>query len=130
MASYAQYVKERALASLVTALLHTDLESDTLEVHHRILSLLYYCSDSPLNAAYQPGPVLQLLEEPGQTAHWYSHKITDFSTLVLVHHDGTCRQPLQSLSQHAACCCSVTQMETNTAGCYLSAILSVSLLAV
>ena len=105
MASYAQYVKERALASLVTALLHTDLESDTLEVNHRILSLLYYCSDSPLNAAYQPGPVLQLLQEPGQSAHWYPHKVMEFSTLVLVRYDGSCGQPLQFLGPHAACCC-------------------------
>ena len=105
MASYAQYVKERALTSLVRALLDTDLESDTLEVNHRILSLLNYCSNSPLNAAYQPGFVLQLLQDPGQTAHWYPHKGMEFNNSGNGSTMMDCKQSLYSLSQHAACCC-------------------------
>jgi hypothetical protein len=64
MTSLAQIDKQRALAALSTALITTDLESDTLEASHRILSMLYYASSSPVNARYTPGPLAhQLCEE-------------------------------------------------------------------
>ena len=62
--SHAQYRKAEALSILADAVISTELKSDTLEAPHRILSLLYNVSDSPLNADFAPCEAAQkLLQE-------------------------------------------------------------------
>lgn len=68
MESLAQFRKHRSLAALRSALLGLDLRSDTPEVNHRILSLLYYTAGHPLNVHYDPSQVALELLHPSKPA--------------------------------------------------------------
>ncbi|KAL0024075.1 hypothetical protein WJX79_003630 [Trebouxia sp. C0005] len=54
LASHSQLQKQRALQKLVAALLACKLDSQQLEPHHNLLSLVYWLARRPLESAYIP----------------------------------------------------------------------------
>lgn len=54
LGSHSQLGKQRALSKLVTALLACKLDSQQLEPHHNLLSLVYWLARRPLESVYIP----------------------------------------------------------------------------
>lgn len=54
LGSHSQLHKQRALSSLVAAVLTCKLDSQQLEPHHNLLSLVYWLARRPLESAYTP----------------------------------------------------------------------------
>ncbi|KAL0048039.1 hypothetical protein WJX82_006302 [Trebouxia sp. C0006] len=61
LGSHSQLQKQRALQKLVAALLACKLDSQQLEPHHNLLSLVYWLARRPLESAYIPS------DEPSNT---------------------------------------------------------------
>ena len=54
MGNHSQLEKQRALAKSVAALLACQLDSQQLEPHHKLLSMVYWLARRPLESAYTP----------------------------------------------------------------------------
>lgn len=63
--SIAQYQKQEALLVLAGRCKQLGTGSSTMDYGHRLLTMLYYTSDSPVNAIYHPKMTIDQLQHSG-----------------------------------------------------------------